>query len=49
MRETKTGEYRLSELLPKNTFIAHKTGSSSTNKQGITAAVNDIWINLIFN
>ncbi|WP_406826159.1 class A beta-lactamase, subclass A2 [Pedobacter sp. KACC 23697] len=44
MRETKTGEHRLRGLLPKNTFIEHKTGSSGTNKQGITAAVNDIGI-----
>jgi len=44
MRETKTGAHRLSGLLPKNTLIAHKTGSSGTNKQGITAAVNDIGV-----
>jgi len=44
MRETKTGAHRLRGLLPKNTLIAHKTGSSGTNKQGITAAVNDIGI-----
>ena len=44
MRETKTGEGRLRGQLPTKTIVAHKTGSSGTNKQGITAAVNDIGI-----
>lgn len=44
MRETKTGENRLKAQLPKGTPIAHKTGSSGTNKEGLTAAVNDIGI-----
>jgi len=44
MRETETGEGRLKGQLPKGTVVAHKTGSSGANKQGITAAVNDIGI-----
>jgi beta-lactamase class A len=45
MRETSTGVNRLKAQLPENTVVAHKTGSSGTNKQtGITAAVNDIGI-----
>ena len=45
MRETKTGGKRLKGQLPQNTIVAHKTGSSGTNKQtGVTAAVNDIGI-----
>jgi beta-lactamase class A/beta-lactamase class A VEB len=44
MKESKTGQDRLRAQLPKPTTIAHKTGSSGTNKEGITAAVNDIGI-----
>lgn len=45
MRETSTGVNRLKGQLPENTVVAHKTGTSGTNKQtGITAAVNDIGI-----
>lgn len=44
MRETETGAKRLKGQLPKGTIVAHKTGSSGTNKEGITAAVNDIGI-----
>ena len=44
MKETETGENRLKGNLPKNTIVLHKTGSSGTNKTGITAAVNDIGI-----
>lgn len=45
MRETETGQNRLKGQLPKGTIVAHKTGSSGTNKTtGITAAVNDIGI-----
>jgi beta-lactamase class A len=44
MKETQTGQNRLKGLLPKRTVVAHKTGSSGTNKEGITAAVNDIGI-----
>ena len=45
MRETETGQNRLKRQLPEGTIVAHKTGSSGTNKMtGITAAVNDIGI-----
>jgi len=45
MRETQTGQDRLKGQLPKGTIVAHKTGSSGTNKTtGVTAAVNDIGI-----
>ena len=44
MRETETGVKRLKGQLPKGTTVAHKTGSSGTNKDGLTAAVNDIGI-----
>jgi beta-lactamase class A len=44
MKQTKTGPNRLKGHLPKGIAIAHKTGSSGTNKAGLTAAVNDIGI-----
>lgn len=45
MKETETGKDRLKGQLPKETIVAHKTGSSGKNKTtGITAAVNDIGI-----
>ncbi|WP_245859737.1 class A beta-lactamase, subclass A2 [Spirosoma aerolatum] len=44
MKGTQTGQARLKGQLPKQTIVAHKTGSSGTNKAGITAAVNDIGI-----
>ena len=44
MKETQTGPARLRGQLPGNTIVAHKTGSSGTNKDGLTAAVNDIGI-----
>lgn len=45
MRENETGKNRLKGRLPGESVVAHKTGSSGTNKiTGITAAVNDIGI-----
>ena len=44
MRETETGKNRLKGQLPKGTVVAHKTGTSGTNKVGLTAAVNDMGI-----
>jgi beta-lactamase class A/beta-lactamase class A VEB len=44
MKETETGKGRLKGQLPENTIVAHKTGSSGSNKEGVTAAVNDIGI-----
>ena len=45
MRNLNTiGAGRLKGQLPQQTVVAHKTGSSGANKEGITAAVNDIGI-----
>jgi beta-lactamase class A len=44
MKETTTGQRRLRGELPEATVVAHKTGSSGANKEGLTAAVNDIGI-----
>ncbi len=44
MKETETGKARLKAQLPTNTIVAHKTGTSGTNKNGISAAVNDIGV-----
>jgi beta-lactamase class A len=44
MKETETGPLRIKGQLPENTVVAHKTGSSGSNKEGVTAAVNDIGI-----
>ena len=41
MIESKPGAKRLKGLLPAGTIVAHKTGTSGTEK-GITAATNDI-------
>lgn len=43
MTDTPTGLNRLKGQLPKDTLVAHKTGSSNTIK-GMTAATNDIGI-----
>lgn len=44
MKETETGQNRIKGQLPRRTIVAHKTGSSGANKEGLTAAVNDIGI-----
>lgn len=44
MRKTETGANRLKGQLPAGTSVAHKTGFSGTNKEEITAAVNDIGV-----
>jgi beta-lactamase class A len=43
MTESKPGQKRLKGLLPTGTSVAHKTGTSGTEK-GVTAATNDIGI-----
>jgi beta-lactamase class A len=43
MIESTPGAKRLKRLLPAGTIVAHKTGTSGTEK-GITAATNDIGI-----
>ncbi|HMP32348.1 MAG TPA: class A beta-lactamase, subclass A2, partial [Saprospiraceae bacterium] len=44
MKETSTGLDRIKSNLPANTIVAHKTGSSGTNKEGLTPATNDIGV-----
>jgi beta-lactamase class A len=44
LTETETGKNRIKGQLPSGTVVAHKTGTSGTNGEGITAAVNDIGI-----
>ena len=44
MKGTKTGRNSIKGELPSNTIVAHKTGHSGTNEDGVTAAVNDIGI-----
>ena len=44
MVETSTGTDRIKGGLPVGTIVGHKTGTSDTNKQGVTAAINDIGI-----
>ncbi|MEM6526071.1 MAG: class A beta-lactamase, subclass A2 [Bacteroidota bacterium] len=44
LKGTKTGKKRIRGLLPKETVVAHKTGSSGKNDEGVTGALNDIGI-----
>ena len=44
MTESENSPNRIKGNLPANTVVAHKTGTSDTNKQGITAATNDVGI-----
>lgn len=44
MLGTKTGTNKLIEQLPKGTPVAHKTGSSGKNKEGMTGAENDMGV-----
>ena len=44
MVETSVGLNRIKGHLPANIEVAHRTGSSSTNAQGLTGAINDIGI-----
>lgn len=44
MRQTETGADRLRGLLPEGTVVAHKTGWSGANRDGVTAAVNDVGV-----
>ncbi|HET6226228.1 MAG TPA: class A beta-lactamase, subclass A2 [Bacteroidia bacterium] len=44
MVETSTCPKRIKGQLSENIVVAHKTGTSDTNQEGITAAVNDIGI-----
>lgn len=42
MVETTTGANKIKALLPEGTIVAHKTGSSLRNSEGIKAAENDV-------
>ncbi|MEA5403982.1 class A beta-lactamase, subclass A2 [Arcicella sp. DC2W] len=44
MIDSPTGKKRIKSQLPEGTLVAHKTGTSDTNEEGITSAVNDIGI-----
>lgn len=44
MVETTTGKNKIKALLPEGTLVAHKTGSSYRNADGLNAAENDIAI-----
>lgn len=49
MSETSIGKDRIKGQLPKGTIVAHKTGTSDTNEQGVTASINDIGIVILPN
>jgi beta-lactamase class A len=49
MVKTSTGPGRLKGLLPEGTIVAHKTGSSGENENGIAAATNDAGIVTLAN
>jgi beta-lactamase class A len=44
MEDTVSGPNKIKGLLPSGTVVAHKTGYSGVNKDGLTAATNDIGI-----
>jgi beta-lactamase class A len=44
MYRTSTGLNKIVEQLPKSAKVAHKTGSSGKNNEGLTGAENDIAI-----
>jgi beta-lactamase class A len=44
MTETSTGPKRLKGLLPADAVVAHKTGTSPTNAEGLSPATNDVGI-----
>ena len=49
MIETSTGKKRIKGQLPESAIVAHKTGTSGTNENGVSAAVNDIGIVTLSN
>lgn len=49
MLATSTAPKRLKGLLPAGTAVAHKTGTSGTNKEGLSPATNDVGIILLPN
>ncbi len=44
MTESANSPVRIKGLLPEGITVAHKTGTSDTNKEGLTAATNDVGI-----
>jgi beta-lactamase class A len=44
LSDCSTGNNRIKGRLPKETEVAHKTGTSFTTKNGITPAINDVGI-----
>jgi beta-lactamase class A len=44
MTETASGPNRIKALLPSGTVVAHKTGTSGTNAEGLSPATNDVGI-----
>lgn len=44
MIKTSTGPKRIKGLLPRGTIVAHKTGSSGRNEEGMIGALNDVGI-----
>ncbi|MGZ3776658.1 MAG: class A beta-lactamase, subclass A2 [Mucilaginibacter sp.] len=44
MLATTTGPHRIKGLLPADAVVAHKTGTSPTNAEGLSPATNDIGI-----
>jgi beta-lactamase class A len=44
MIETNTGKNRIKGLLPTQTIVAHKTGTSGRSPEGVSGAVNDVGI-----
>ncbi|MEM9362157.1 MAG: class A beta-lactamase, subclass A2 [Bacteroidota bacterium] len=44
LKETSTGKGKIRGQLPKDAVVAHKTGSSGKNEDGLTGATNDIGI-----
>lgn len=49
MVETTTGPNKIKGKLPKEAIVAHKTGYSGTNKEGLVGATNDIGIVILPN
>lgn len=44
MTASSNSDARIKGMLPPGTIVAHKTGTSNTNKKGIKAATNDVGI-----
>jgi beta-lactamase class A len=44
MEETTTGPRKIKGLLPTNAVVAHKTGFSGADEQGLIAATNDVGV-----